>query len=230
MKTLKSYQYQLQDSWLPITIFYAALLFVVGLLAFSLKYTNGNGSATGLEFASAIFIFISGLNCFKANFLFMQLFNVTRRSFYVATLSSLATIAAVMTIIDAFLKNIYLVFIPYRYQSLYSIAFGQDRLVPSLVWEFAMLLMFASLGWFITMLFYRSSKPLKIAIALSPVYLSLLSNFIPTSVVIRLGSMFQYLIGPGSGTPWINSAGMTLATIIILGLNFLLLRRAPVRT
>jgi hypothetical protein len=202
----------------------------MGLLAFSLRYTDGNGSASGLEFATAIFIFIAGLNCFKANFLFLQLFNVTRRSFYIATLSSLATIAAVMTIIDTLLKNIYTVFIPYRYQSLYSIAYGQESLLPSLVWEFMMLLMFACLGWFITMLFYRSNKPLKIAISLSPVYLSLLSNFIPSSFFNRLGSTFQYLIGPGSGTPWINAAGMALATIIILGLNFLLLRRAPVRT
>ncbi len=220
-KVFKVFRYQVYESLAAVAIFYAAMLFVTLLL------TVWDGSSSGFEFATAIFIFVVGLNSFKTNFRFMQFLSVTRKTFFLGTLLALVAIAAGMAVIDIAWGRLYAQLQPYS--SLFSQAYAQGSIFAQFVWEFALLAMFAFGGLFITALYYRSNRVLKIVISLSPVYISIILNLLQPSVeqMIRI---FAFLGGFREGvTVWSNLLGMFVTVLISVGLSFLLIRRAPVK-
>lgn len=221
-KAFKVFRYQIYESLTAVAIFYLAVLFI------ALFVTIWDGSSSsGFEFASAIFIFVVGLNSFKSSFRFMQFLGVTRKTFFLGTLLALLAIAAGMTVIDMVLGNLYAQVQPYS--SLFAQAYVQKSIVAQFVWETALLTMFAFVGFFITMLYYRSGKVLKIVISLAPVYVSIILNLMP-SLVIPLTQILGFLGGirPGVGV-WDNVLGMLVSILASTGLCFLLIRRAPIK-
>lgn len=225
-KTFKVIKFQLRDTLIPLAIFYGALLLLTTLMSMQINVQNGSNRVTGLEFASVIFIFIAGLNCFKTNFKFLQFFHVSRRTFYFASALSLLAVAAGMTIIDTILGKLFALILPYH--TLFETAYGQSGFLYPIVWEFALLTMFAVGGWFITMLYYRSNKILKLVISLSPIYVPLLFR-LANPFMDEVMKVLAFLFGFSHSPSWINVLGMTITVLIVLGLNFLLIRRAPVK-
>ena len=222
-KLLKVYRYQLNESLSSVAIFYLALLVV----AVFLSMWDG-GSSSGFEFASALFIFVLGLNLFKSSFRFLQFLGVTRKIFFVGSLLVLFTVAAGMTVIDTVLGRLFAQLQPYT--TLFAQSYEQGSLLSQLIWEFALLTMFAFIGFFITILYYRCNKILKIVISLSPVYVSLIMSAMPPSWVISMWGVIGFLSGlrPEVGV-WDNVLGMLVTVLAASGLCFLLIRRAPVK-
>lgn len=224
-KTLKAFQYQILDSWIPLAIFYSVLMLLSILIGFG---SNNNTSISGYEFASVIFIFIAGLNCFKTSFKFLQFFQVSRKTFYLSSILTLLTIAAGMTIVDTVFGKLFALVLPY--QTLYATVYGSSGIFYPVVWEFALLMMAAVVGWFITLLYYRSNKILKIVISLSPIYVTLLFRLTGPSEDIILKVLAFFFGFMRDVSSWMNVLGMTITVLIVLGLNFLLIRRAPVKS
>ncbi len=221
-KVLKVFKYQVRDSLAAVAIFYLALVAVGVFLSM------WDGSSSGFEFASAIFIFVAGLNAFKSSFRFLQFLGVTRKTFFVGSLMALLAIAAGMTVIDMLFGTLFAQIHPYT--TLFAQSYAQGSLLSQFVWGFALLTMFALIGFFITALYYRRNKILKIVISLSPVYISLLLNAMPYSLLLSLWSVVGFLSGlrPEAGV-WNNILGMLITALISSGLCFLLIRRAPVK-
>lgn len=222
-KLLKVYRYQLYESLGAVAIFYLALLVFTVFLSIW-----GGGSSSGFEFASAIFIFVLGLNLFKSSFRFLQFLGVTRKCFFAGSLMVLITVAAGMTVIDTALGKLFVLLQPYT--TLFAESYGQGNLLSQFFWEFALLAMFAFVGFFITTLYYRCNRILKIVISLSPVYVGLMLDAMPSSWLIQMWSVIGFLSGfrPDVGV-WNNILGMLITVLVFSGLSFLLIRRAPVK-
>jgi hypothetical protein len=221
-KVLKVYRYQLKESLSAVAIFYLAVLIV----AVFLSMLDG-GSSSGFEFASAIFIFVLGLNSFKSSFRFLQFLGVTRKCFFAGSLLALLTVAAGMTVVDLILGRLFAQLHPYT--TLFAQSYERGSLLLQLAWEFALLGMFALIGFFITILYYRCNKILKIVISLSPVYISLILNLMRPSLA-QVTRILEFLGGFRLGVgAWNNILGMLVTVLISCGLSYLLIRKAPVK-
>ena len=225
-KKLNVYKFQILDNLQAVGIFYGIVVVIIALMSLKPDVQSGTNHVSGMDGASAIFIFVAGLNCFKSNFKFMQLFNVSRRTFYAMTLLSLLTLAAGMTLVDAALAQLFKLMIDYK--SLFEALYNQG-LAAQLLWEFAFLSMAVTVGWFVNLLYYRSSKLLKIVISLSPVYLSILSGFIGRTFPAFFNAI-AFLLGFAPGiSPVLSALGLAISTVIALTLSFLLIRKAPIK-
>jgi hypothetical protein len=95
--------------------------------------------------------------------------------------------------------------------------------------EFALYFILILLGWFIALSYYRSSVPAKWAISLAPFVLFGLSrvvNAVSPGIIFELLATIrrEYLV-----TAW-SAAGSILAfSVILAGLVYLLIRRAPLK-
>ena len=159
-------RYQLADSRKAVAIFYLVILILALVMVVTSTDSGGESSFSG---ASIVFIFILGLNCFKTSFLFAQVNNLSRRAFYFATLLSLVAVSVFMSLVDFVLERVVSSLVVYKsfYEQMYS-----DPNLAKVLWTVAVLTFAASLGWMITMLYYRASPPLKIIISLSPAVIS----------------------------------------------------------
>jgi hypothetical protein len=196
------------------------------MLLLPLLLGNAKGSVNGVEGASLIFLFVMGLNLFKPSFLFMQANGVTRRHFYMGSLMTIAAVSVCLTIVDALLFGA-------NAQSLSGLLYAQSGFVARLIWTLAGNLAATAAGWFVTMLFYRSGKALKLVLAIAPpvllcVGLPLLDSVI--SVTPALGRFAALLLGL-SGRPdaWIGALSLIVLAALLSSFCFLLVRRAPVK-
>lgn len=220
-KILKVFRYQVYESLMAVAIFYLVMLVVTLFLSI------WDGSSSGFEFASAIFIFVAGLNSFKSSFRFMQFLGVTRKTFFAGTLLALAAIAAGMSVIDMVWGRLYALIQPYS--SLFSQSYAQGGIFIQFVWETVLLSMFAFVGFLVTTLYYRCNKLMKIIISLSPVYISVVLNMVP-SLLNPLLKVLGFLAGvrPDAGV-WGNVSGMLVSVVAATCLCFLLVRKAPIK-
>ena len=220
-KILKVFRYQVYESLMAVAIFYLAVLVVTLFLS-----TLG-GSSSGLEFASAIFVFVAGLNSYKSSFRFLQFLGITRKTFFAGTLLALIAIAAGMSVIDMVWGRLYAMIQPYT--TLFSQTYTQGGILTQFVWELILLSMFAFTGLFLTTLYYRCNKLMKIVISLSPVYVSVVLNMFP-SLLSPLSKVLGFLAGvrPNVGV-WGNVSGMLVSIAAAACLCFLLVRKAPIK-
>ena len=100
MKLKAAVRYYLNDFKRPVIIYYGVLmtLFVLQLVISALLKVR-NPSSGGMEFATTIFLFVVGLNAFKAPFrLFLQN-GLSRKTLYVGVVASLCLLAAATTLL-----------------------------------------------------------------------------------------------------------------------------------
>lgn len=221
-KALKVFRYQFHDALIAIGIFYLCLMLLTAVLSIF------DGSSSGFETASAIFVFVVGLNSFKSSFQFLQFLGVTRKSFLAGSLLALLAVAVGMSIVDTLIGELFAQLHPYT--PMFVEFYGMEDFLAQFAWETVMLAMAAFVGFFITMLYYRCNKVMKIVISLSPVYLSLISNVLPVEAQQSIWEVFGFLSGLRSGAGlWGNVLGMLVTVLLSSGLCFLLIRRAPVK-
>lgn len=221
-KALKVFRYQFRDALTAIGVFYLCLLLLTVVVSLF------DGSSTGFESASAIFLFVVGLNLFKSSFRFLQFLGVSRKSFLVGSLLALLTLAVGMSIVDILIGELFAKLQPYT--PMFVEVYGMKNFLAQFVWEAVMLVMSGFIGFFITMLYYRCSKVLKIVISLSPVYVSIIANLLPSEVLISIWGVIGLMLGFRSEIGiWGNVLGMLVTVLLSSGLCFLLIRRAPVK-
>ena len=124
MKLYAITKYQFMESKKSLLIFYG-ILFSILLLTTSSFTLFGSGTAEvrGTEMASAIFIFVVGLNSFRANFLFSQANGVSRKTQFKGFLLAILLIAGLMAVIDTIYTHLFSSLVPYL--SFFSMIYGQ---------------------------------------------------------------------------------------------------------
>jgi len=222
-------KYQLRDYRTAVLVFYLVLAAIVALLVGINGRVEGQASLSG---GSIILVFVIGLNCFKSSFLFAQANNISRRVFYLATLLSLVGLGIIMgavdMIIDAALDRLPI------YLGLFEQVYGKAPLAKGL-WTTAFLVFAGSLGWMITMIYYRSSSLWKVVVSLTPVLvipvLSLLNRLTSGKLMFSLFAFLKWAFGFAGETPNPYPAVVTflVGSALIWAVNAVLLYRAPVK-
>lgn len=190
MKLKQSFRYQLADYKAGILVYYCAML---GLLALFLVSTVVDTGVTvvfsGLSGFSCIFLFICGL-CSLHDMLPMHLqHGVGRKTMFQARLLVTAAVSAFMAVVDTLLSVLLnLLSTPFYGGSLFQQLYGKiypslgpvGNVLMSLVFAFVLFLLASSLGYFIITLFYRLTKPLRIALGIALAFL-----FLPGQIIVK---------------------------------------------
>lgn len=200
MTLLKGFKYQFVTTKKSLFIFYFVIfcLYVVIVGGNFIFHLDGNMS--GMEASSMIFLFVIGLNSFKPS-LFMFLQNgLTRKNLFFSNIIFTISISALMALIDTVIGKIANVLIPYYslYQQIYENVYPTDItvfevLLPSFLWYVFLYIMAASLGLFITTLYYRMNKLLKtlVSVGVPAIYFVILPVLDILLVNINLAKTFS---------------------------------------
>ena len=218
----------------------------MGLLVFTQQSRIVNiGSSDDIGFvsgaeASAIFLFVCGLNSFKQNYLYLLTNGITRKAQFYGFLSSSAIIAAAMAFIDTASTNIINIFIDYHpmfYQIFKGFTAESSQLLITLMnflWSTAVYLLAFVIGYFITTLYYRMTKILKIVVSVGVSALLMIGSPMLASYLYKSGYLYKLsavisFLVDGNGNPNVSIIISILETAILAGLSYLLVRRAPVK-
>lgn len=189
MKLKQSFRYQLADYKAGILVYYCAML---GLLALFLVSTVVDTGVTvvfsGLSGFSCIFLFICGLCSLHDNLPMHLQHGVSRRTMFQARLLVTVAVSAFMAAVDTLLSVlINLLGSPFYGGSLFQKLYGRTyyfgavgNVLMSLVFAFVLFLLASSLGYFIITLFYRLTKPLRIALGIALAFL-----FLPGQIIVK---------------------------------------------
>lgn len=236
-KTLKVTRYQIHDNVKAIPIYYSVLIMLVAFLEiiawkFGSPDQRINLRGNGLDSSTAIFIFVVGLNCFKTSFKFISANGVSRKRFFRENILALLGIAALLAVTETILTMV--VYKPLiNYQQSYEELYQSASLIGSALWLFFLYWGSAMLGWFISLLYYRSNKPLKLVISISPVVIFIGLGFIDSMMDGRVYPAIRRFVLNFWGLPTMNPysaiLNLSLFTALLGSLIFLLIRRAPLK-
>ncbi|MDF2521492.1 MAG: hypothetical protein K0R84_2120 [Clostridia bacterium] len=233
--TWKVSKYLISDFKKSLAIYYGIMLtltvvFVVMAIRL-VNRTTGNVTIGGLGSASLIFLFIAGLNSFKTNFKFMQANNVSRKRFMAGSVVTLTIVSALMAVIDSVITVILSTIIPY--EGFFKQIYNSDFFFGDVIWSFASLTLFAFLGFFITMLYYRCNKLMKVVVSISPVVLMILINLINDYKmgIVRIGitKFFTWAFSLNSLNPYIAALNTLIGAALLVALCYLLIYKAPIK-
>ena len=234
-KSLKIAKININDMIKPIIIFYCI---VIASLILNLALVNSNIHlmAKGLELATAIFLFVCGLNSFKENFYFAQGNNISRKSFIKGVIGSIFPIAIVMSIIDIIINRVVNIFteMPTIYDMICGSYASIDLLNNSTAWvqDNSILVIFNSilvcfllyclayvLGLAISMLYFRCNTIMKILVSVIGVMLLNLFSFLFDNPIFEVTS----------GIFYVGLISIIGVFIILVGIIVFLVKNAEVR-
>lgn len=220
-------KYQLTRFYAPVLSFYVTVV----AIAIATSVAGASGEING---GSALVIFIVGLNCFKTSYLFSQANNLSRRSFYFATLLAILILAVAISLVDLVVYGVLRPMI--EYQTLPFANVYQMTGFTRLFWAAAVLTLCASVGWMITMLYYRANPIVKVLISLSPFAVASAFRYFNILTAGRLATTLSRFavnaLGLAGGMPNPHTAmlSFSLASVVILALNYLLMYKTPVKS
>jgi hypothetical protein len=249
-------KYQLFEYRHTMLIMYLCVYAVIFLTVVSrfLKTTETFGSNGSLELVSVITIFVIGLNSFKDNFKFFSANGVSRKMQFCSTAAALGILSCTLAFIDTINSVIfthvtvyYPMFLEAYGHSMGITGFGYGSLLKSPVlapqllfenflWLTFLYLLFSMIGLFITTLYYRMNRGLKIAVSIIvPVFfLNGIELLDTTFFGGQIGSFFLdflYIAGGlyDNSNPYIAMVSMFLFTAVFAALTYLLARRASIK-
>lgn len=256
MKALKVTKYQLNSFKRGTSIFYAIFIFVCCFLAYAGR--NGNATSSGLEFSTAIFVFVVGLNIFKESFYFLKANNVSRKDYLIGTALSLISFSAILSIIDIILNRLYNIFIdsPMFYEMAFgsynklnngTLGIGSYDKINNVIWsqgtdiltllgsflmQWGLCLLAVSLGLLINLIYYRSNKPLKLIVSISPAIVIILINFISKiapNILKEIGEIWIKVFERQTNNVYTLFISLIIGFLIEISLSYLLVRRAIIK-
>lgn len=243
MKT--AIRYQIWEAKKSLLIYYGVIyaIFVVSIIAITSLGPEMGGTIGGFETASMIFLFIAGLNSFKETFrLFLQN-GLSRKTLFISFIFSIIPIAVFMSAIDSI--NAVLAKLFYSYESAYIQFYAQRygdwangfvKFFEGLLWNFFAYAMFGMIGFFITTLYYRMNKGLKLLVSIgTPVFFFVIlplidSNFTNGVIFKGILDFFAFAWGYKNGfNPYYSMVTCTSIFAVFGGLSYLLIRKAVVK-
>ncbi|QNO15521.1 hypothetical protein HYG86_12450 [Alkalicella caledoniensis] len=225
-------RFQLKDFRKSVMIYYT-VIFTIILLMFITTRNSDNLGQSNMSGGTFIFMFILGLNCFKTAFKLMQANNITRKSFYIGNIIALLSTSLVVSFIDSVLNRVLKQIVPYAGN--FEQIFGNQSFFGDFIWTFSLLFFAMTLGWMITMIYYRSNSIAKILVSISPVFLIVTFGYIDR---INSGALSRWMFDSfmktmglygGNSNFYVGIFSFLIATLIILIPNILLMNKAPIK-
>ena len=220
MKVKASFRYMVQDTLGGVAWFYGIFL-ALYLVTFILVATKGgNGSFNGAEIASAIFLFVMGLNSFKEYFGMLLQNGVSRKTMFVARLLAFGATSLLMAVLNLLFLAVLPLLPSINGFSLFNLVYnvsGPSAVVLGLLFNFALYLLFLLVGFCLTTLFYRLNKVGKVAVGAGvPVLLTIVLPAIDTL-------LFKNAIGHFVGRSLVAALGLKTNQPLVAVLSFLVL-------
>ncbi len=239
LKTASKYIFsELKNSVLS---FYLSILVLTITFAIMSSFisSKGNSSFNGIEMITAIFLFVVGLNSFRRNYLFLISNGVPRRTQFKSFFLAAIPVTVGMAVIERVLEAIFRLMT--NYHTLYGMLY-QDKtqsngnMVISLLWSITLYTCVITLGYFITLAYYRMNKIQKIIVSVGvPVFFTMvlpyiMHNFCSTTTVNWVFNGISTMFGlSGSFGPISAVAVFLVSTVLLSVLSYLLIRKAPVK-
>ncbi|EJO5347791.1 hypothetical protein NRP93_001883 [Clostridium botulinum] len=242
IKSNKVCKYQLKTSIKSIVTYYSILIGLL-ILTLILNYmsTGGNFKVNGIDISTSIFIFIVALNSFKSSFYFSQGNNISRKSFIVGTIEYGIIMSAILTLIDVIINRIYNIFM--ICPTMFDIIYGQkiydvnrpweftlnhsvSNLFGTYVWTFALYVFVFMVGLLITMIYFRLNKLGEIIVSCIPVILIIVLNNLPSDIYDNVCIFIGNIFGINSKNPYIAVLTFCILSILAMGLQHLLIKKA----
>lgn len=228
---LKVAKYQLRDFRKSVMIYYSVIL-GLGLFLVILTMKSQATGQSSFSGASVIFLFILGLNCFKTSFKFVQANNISRKVFYLGNIIAIVSISGIIALIDFIIDRIFVSCVSYA--GIFEQIYTSGGFFDKVLWSVAILTFATSLGWIITMIYYRCNSLMKSIVSLSPVVIAIVFGYFNRLTYGDLGEAITNFLGSALGltnglNPYMAVLSFTIATMGIFGLSYLLLYKAPIR-
>lgn len=250
MKYKKSLKYNLSGTLRPVVIFYIIIALILLFSLFGLiTITNGssNSSMSGMELSTAIFIFVLGLNSFKESVLMMIQNGVSRKTFFLSSIASFVILCFIMSAIDRVISLLAKFAVSFSDQVSYSSLFenmyqskiagmsGAAVNLESFLLSLCLYLAMATVGFFITISYYRMNKSLKVAVSVGvpvgvSVVLPLVDQIAKGSISKAMMRALDFAMGFSSQRPFHAMATFLLTFVIFSGLSWLMVRKVTVRS
>ena len=166
-------KYQIADNRNGVLVYYAVLI-GLALIMVATPNWNSTGTTSLSGVSSMIFIFVLGLNCFRSSFLFCQANNISRRSFYFATICPFwcwrsSSVCAILCSMPCWADT--------RFMKA-SLRDYPASGFAKILWTTALFTFSASLGWMITMIYYRANPWVKVLVSISPIVVITLAGYL----------------------------------------------------
>ncbi len=199
---------------------------------------------SGMELATVIFLFIVGLDSFKEVFGMLLQNGISRRTLFASRCLTTVSIALIMSVIDKIillvLKSISLItnenlFVKSLYEQSYrnniegigSFLFH----IESFIFNILLYLFVITLGYFIRLVYYRVSKPVRITISItiptvSFILLPMIDEYVTKGKIYRAFSDFIHF---SFGHPLNAIISFAIGATIFCSLSWLVIRRVSIK-
>jgi hypothetical protein len=206
---------------------------------------NGNISSSGFEFATAVFVLVTGIAGVQTTFKFAQANNLSRKTFFRGTLLSVPLIAASLAFLDCVLIRLYNLMMPvFSFFSMVYLRKGGNIFITrpgnnlsdifaSFMWLFTLYASLFMFGLLIGLSVYRSNRIVKILLALSPIILFLFiinsRTVLPYSFWPSIGVFLSAAFGVSSANPYMAVFSFTFLFGLYSSGALLILRRMTIK-
>ena len=215
MNTKTSFLFQISEYKWTVLLFYLVSLLIMGT---SITLADGS-SVSGLEVATCFFLLVCGMN-FQSALMFHLQMGSTRRTFFKGWLLSSCAVCLMTAALNLTVLLIsQLIGIPMG-SPIFAIPISSVvlRMAVGLLYQFATFLLFISLGYLLSVLFYRLNKMGRWMVGILFSLLYYLAQF--DSVLDRLYMLpYQH--------PLLSSSIYLLISLAMLSLCWLMVRSSP---
>lgn len=234
-------KYRLHDNKRAIMIFYMVVISILSLIFLLSALSKGEFRGDiQVELISAIFLFVVGLNSFKEIFLMFMQNGISRKTVFFSQVVSTLAICAVMSLIDSILALISKIIVArdvgLYYKGILETMYGLHlstigNFVMSFLLGFFVYIALTSVGFFITTLYYRMNKALKITVSIGVP--ALVFIILPAIDGLLLNATLTITFAKIMEAAFKNVFMCMLSSFVLFGsteiLSWLLVRRAVVK-
>ncbi|MBC3795864.1 hypothetical protein [Acetobacterium tundrae] len=260
MKLSAIYKFQLAEHKRSIIVFYlviiATLAFVFATNAVSGLISSQSAfsiQVTGIDLAPAIFLFVYGLNAFKENFQMSLQNGISRKTLFINQIAVDLTLAVGMSLLNQIFlfigKSMASFFNTIQYSSIlekiYDLRYaghpnGLMLYLENFLFYIFLFAAFLSIGYFISVAFYRMNKKQKFAYSFGFYILAFVAFPLIDELLYKLGIFsvqisevllrFLYAImGVSAQNPYIAMISLLIISIIMRSLTWLLVRKTGIK-
>lgn len=249
-----AYKYQLADYKKPIAIYYGIIAAIISLVFFfglSVRIFSGSTSTSStlqigaMDATTAVFLFVMGLNSFRESFFMLLQNGISRKTFFMTRFISSSVAAVIMAAIDNLLvlvgKGLFSVNEKLQIETLVEQLYNRGPNPPGLlqsffrgtVFDLLMYLAVISLGFFITIIFYRLNQTGKVLIAAGlPVTLFVILPMViyaKPAIGTALSKFLNLAFGISTANPYAAMLTFAIITLLLSLASWPILRRAVVK-
>jgi hypothetical protein len=239
MKINVSFKYQFSEYKNPVIIYYLTFISLITFI-FYLSSDKGNSSTefNGTGLATAIFLFVMGLNSFKESFLMFLQNSVSRKTVYAGRILSAIALSIGMAFMDQLLMLLGNLIIAnnlrLEYRSMVETMYMRSYITPSQMYLegflFNMVFYLAAFtfGYFITIAYYRMNKALKIIVSVGVpagyfILLPIIDYKIFNGKIFKaIGEFLMFALG----SPYYAMTTFFILFLIFSNLSWIMLRKA----